>query len=397
MSCRSCIDLSARSFQKPAPKWLGIFVVYLCVGSFCFLGCGAKTTPEKIDSVGTELSLTKLDQPDPLANQELRGESLSLEDRIRRIVERNRDLRPLHQSENAAWQVFHGAVAYGANLLLEVDGKPVPALNYLFQGGELPGWEPRLGDKIESTGRFGLKLPVEEGSYTGQGHVDQFLGYISQAKVPLDTIIHVGGETITLEDWARQAQRDIGMNPYREYSWTLIALANYFPDDMQWEGSDGKQWALESFVQFEAEQDLARSACGGMHRLMGLAHCVRLRENQGRRFEGGWLKAKKVVDETIATARAYQNSDGTFSTRYTVRPANSSDLGACIGATGHTLEFLAYAVPQTELSAGWLERAVLKLCQMLEATESMDLECGAGYHALSGLRLYAERRFGLEL
>ena len=319
----------------------------------------------------------------------------ALEATIRRILDRNRSLRPLRQSENAAWQVFHGAVPYGTDLLMEVDGEPTRALEYLFQEGELAGWEPRLGEHLESTGRTGVRFTVEEGSYTGQGHVDQFLGYISQAKVPLDTPIRVNGRDLTLEDWARQAQRDIGSNPYREYSWTLIALTNYFPDELQWIGSDGKTWALESFVQFESEQDLSRSACGGMHRLMGLAHSVRFRENQGLRLEGGWLSAKRVVDDAIAKAKAFQNSDGTFSTRYTVRPANSSDWSACIGATGHTLEFLAYALPQSELSAPWMEKAVGRLCQMLEATESYDLECGAGYHALAGLNLYLHRRFGM--
>ena len=45
--------------------------------------------------------------------------------------------------------------------------------------------------------------------------------------------------------------------------------------------SIGRSWpvlrgmTLEPLVRFEAQQDLSERACGGMHRLMGLAHAVR--------------------------------------------------------------------------------------------------------------------------
>jgi hypothetical protein len=41
-----------------------------------------------------------------------------------------------------------------------------------------------------------------------------------------------------------------------------------------------------------------------------------------------------------------------------------------------------------------MERAVLRLCAMLDSTIEIDLECGGIYHALAGLKLYRERRFG---
>jgi hypothetical protein len=317
--------------------------------------------------------------------------------KLQQLVESTIDFnlrnRILRADRNAAWQVIHGAVAFGTDLPLQVDGQVVPALDYLFAGGDLPGWDLRVGDVIPATKRVGIRTTVEEGSFTGQGHVDQFLGYLSQAAVPLTTTLQVNGKEFLLEDLARQAQRDICQNPYREYSWTLIALCNYFPNDSQWQGTDGKMWSLESFVAFEAEQDLGNSACGGMHRLMGLAHAVRCREKTGGRMEGGWLKAKQVVQSSIDKAKRFQNSDGSFSTRYTVRPGNSADLSTCLSATGHTLEFLAYALNSDELTELWVENGVEKLCQMLELVKDDDLECGGIYHALAGLKLYARKRF----
>ncbi len=346
----------------------------------CLCGCKPSPSTARIESL-----LEEAVSQNPIPSE--------LQTRIERTLDRNLHLRTLSQDQNAAWQVIHGAVAYGGDLLLEVNGTKVRALEYLFSGGELPGWDLRLGDINPKTDRPGIRTSVEAGSYTGQGHVDQFLGYISQMALPLETKIQVGTQALTLEDWVRQAQRDVCNNPYQEYSWTLIALTNYFPDENEWIGSDGNRWTLEPFVKYEAEQDLTTSACGGMHRLMGLAHSVRYREKQGGKIDGAWLKAKQVVESAIQRAKAYQNSDGSFSTRYTARAGNSADMSTCIGATGHTLEFLAYALPKPELSAEWMERAVCRLCEMLEATEMIDLECGAGYHALAGLRLYAERRY----
>ena len=317
-----------------------------------------------------------------------------VESTIDTTLSRNLEGRLLSANRNAAWQVFHGAVAFGLDLPMDVNGDVVFALDYLFQGGQLPGWTPYEGEAIESTGRRGIRLTVEEGSFTGQGHVDQFLGYISQAKVPLDTKLVVGGNEHTVEDWVRQAQRDVSNNPYREYSWTLIALANYLPTDEKWVATDGRTWTMEPFVSFEAKQKLSESACGGMHRLMGLAHAISYRQNLGEPITGGYEEAKLVVDDAIQKARAYQNSDGSFSTRYSERPGNSADLNLCIGATGHTLEFLAYALPTERLEERWMERAVLRLCAMLDSTIEIDLECGGIYHALAGLKLYRERRFG---
>jgi hypothetical protein len=358
------------------PPRPAIFLVFLALP---FLGC----LPSFNDNVEERTDLEKV----PVAKN-------IVQSAIDTTLSRNLEGRLLSANRNAAWQVFHGAVAFGLDLPMDVNGDVVFALDYLFQGGQLPGWIPYEGDVIESTGRRGVRLTVEEGSFTGQGHVDQFLGYISQAKVPMDTKLVVGGNEHTVEDWVRQAQRDVSNNPYREYSWTLIALANYLPTDEKWVATDGRTWTLEPFVSFEAKQKLSDSACGGMHRLMGLAHAISYRQKLGEPITGGFEEAKLVVDDAIQKARAYQNSDGSFSTRYSERPGNSADLNLCIGATGHTLEFLAYALPKERLEERWMERAVMRLCAMLDSTIEIDLECGGIYHALAGLKLYRERRFG---
>ncbi len=312
---------------------------------------------------------------------------------ISATLRHNLEKRSLSSERNGAWQVIHGAVAYGDLLLLDVDGKSVPAIEYLLSGGSLNGWELAVGPVLPITQRNGVVARVEAGSYIGQGHADQWLGYFSQIPLAMDRKVVVGKQTLSISDWARQAQWDVPKNPFKEYSWTLIALTNFFPNEEEWQASDGNTWTLESLVRFEAQQDLTGSACGGMHRLMGLAHAVQFRKQNKGFFDEGWAMAKRVVDDSIDKARRFQNSDGSFSTNYTTRPGNSSDLSLCISATGHTLEFLSYALNANELREPWMERAAMRLCEMLRASEGIDLECGGAYHAIAALKLYQSKRF----
>ncbi|MFM8396740.1 MAG: hypothetical protein ACKOAH_02830, partial [Pirellula sp.] len=130
----------------------------------------------------------QIHQP-PQAMQVSSAESIA--SMIDATLEYNRSRRVLSVDRNAAWQVAHGAVAYGKDLKLQVDGKEVPALDYLFQGGQIRGWELSTGPILASTKRPSVQAYVEAGRYVGQGHVDQFLGYLSQASLPLDTPIQI--------------------------------------------------------------------------------------------------------------------------------------------------------------------------------------------------------------
>ena len=319
--------------------------------------------------------------------------STTLKETILTTLQSNLEKRSLSVERNGAWQVIHGAVAYGDQLPMDVAGKAVPAIDFLLSGGTMNGWEISAGPVLPTTQRPGVVARVEAGSYIGQGHADQWLGYFSQIPLALDRKVVIQDQTLSLEDWARQAQWDVPKNSFKEYSWTLIALINFFPNEIAWQASDGNTWTLESLVRLEAQQDLTESACGGMHRLMGLAHAVRYRKRLKGLFDEGWSMAKKVVDASVDIARRFQNSDGSFSTNYTSRAGNSSDLSACISATGHTFEFLAYTLDENELRQPWMERAATRLCDMLNASEGIDLECGGIYHALAGLKVYHHRRF----
>ncbi len=298
--------------------------------------------------------------------------------------------RHLNVKVSNAWQVVHGVLAFGPRLEVLVDGEPVPALDYLLEGGQLAGWTLVPGEQFPEG--QGLEAILEPGDKVGQGHEDQWLGYLSQIGLAPDRTIVVRGQRFTTADMVRQAQWDVydGM----EATWTVMAFSTYLPLDARWKAKNGDEWTLERLVAMEARQDLRASACGGTHRLYGLCAAVNRFLQSGQPLEGGWLEAEKKIQESVAAAQRYQNADGSFSSNYFHGPGQAADVGVQINTTGHTLEFLMLALKDEELRQPWITRAVLFLCGKLEATRKLDLECGGLYHAAHGLVLYHQRRFG---
>jgi hypothetical protein len=305
--------------------------------------------------------------------------------------------RRLNTQDHAAWQILHGALAYQRDfqVRLDRDGPLVSAVDHLLEGGYINGWNARPGDVLDpATGRRGLRAILEPGSKSGQGHADQWLAVLAQCGLAPDQPIKVGGETYTMSDFVAQVQHDVSSNVDREWSWTLIGLTSYLPTNAEWTAADSELWSIERLVQAEAEQNLASSACGGSHRLIGLAMALNQHLDQGGELTGAWSEADEVIQAAIGTAREYQNPSGAFSINYFDRPGNSADLAQALSTTGHTLEFLALAMTDEQLQQLWVKRAALHLCDLFRKTRDLPLECGALYHATHGLVLYRQRLFG---
>lgn len=320
--------------------------------------------------------------------------------RIEAVLAQARDGRRLDAAVNGAWQAVHGILAFGRDLPLAHDGQVSPAVDYLLGGGSITGWALRLGSP-------GVVAVVEEGSTTGQGHPDQWLGYLSQCGVatsgpgivgglPLDTRLVVAGRQFSLADLFAQARHDI--RPGQEASWTLMALAAYLPPDAAWESGDGRRWTTEEVVRMEAEGEIFDAACGGAHRLYGLAAAVtayRAAHPEGPPPDSGWQAAEEVLADCIDRARRFQQPDGSFSLHQFERPAASPDVSATLSSTGHVFEVLALVLDDERLAEPWIERAALRLVTLLERTGDLDLECGGLYHAAHGLAIYRRRMCSL--
>ena len=318
--------------------------------------------------------------------------------RIDKVLAHARDARRLDAAVHGAWQVVHGILAFGPDFPLVHDGRESSALDYLLAGGSLTGWKLRPG-------KPGIVAVVEEGSTMGQGHPDQWLGYLSQCGVagadsptavggiPLSTKLVVGGRDATVGDLLAQAQHDLRQG--QEATWTLMALSAWLPPDAAWTSGDGTAWTTEQVVQMEADADIFSAACGGAHRLYGLATALDARRRAGLATspagDDGWAAAAVVLEDCIDRARRFQQADGSFSIHSFERPGTSPDVVARLGATGHVFEVLALALDDDRLGEPWVTRAADRLTTLLEQTADVDVECGALYHAAHGLALYHRR------
>jgi hypothetical protein len=319
--------------------------------------------------------------------------------RIDEILVFTRDNRHLNSRDHAAWQVVHGILAFGGEYKLEHEGQLVPALDWLLSGqGRLRGWNIRAGGANDK----GPIAVLEPGSKEGQGHPDQWLGYLSQTGLGLDEEIVAGGRTYTIRDLLEQAKWDIyeGM----EATWTLMAFSVYMPLDATWTNKRGEEWTVEKVVGMEAGQlgppepgqfSAGDSACGGSHRLFGLAVMVNkyLAETgkDPKELTGGWALANMKLQDAKRIARQFQQPDGTFSAHYFNRAGTTANVSERIGTTGHTFEMLATTMSQDEIHQPWIRKAADQLCTLLEQTRDIELDVGGLYHSCHGLFVYRQR------
>ncbi len=364
---------------------LALPVLVVCVVAAVVAGCGGPATGTVAPVAAGTAGGTDGGTDEPRVHV---ADRRGLCHRIDAVLAHARDARRLDADVHGAWQVVHGILAFGPDFPLRHDGGESPAADYLLGGGRLAGWKLR-------TGTVGAVAEVEEGSTLGQGHPDQWLGYLAQCGrdgIPLDARLVAGGRELRVGDLLSQAQADI--RPGQEATWTLMALAAYLPADAAWTAADGGRWTTERVVGMEAGADVFAAACGGAHRLFALA--AALRKHRAARgaaapLAGGWAEAADVIEECVDLARRFQEPDGSFSIHFFERPGTSADAFAKLGATGHVFEVLTVALDDGRLAEPWVTRAADRLVALLEQTADVDVECGALYHAAHGLLLYRDR------
>jgi hypothetical protein len=327
-----------------------------------------------------------------LSKEEEQRELTARLERIDKIIDHTLNQRRLNTKDHAAWQIVHALLPFGEQLQIEHEGKLVPALQWLLDGNPLTGWNLRPGDK-------GVVVPVEVGSKTGQGHPDQWLGYLSQTTLDPDTKIKVAGKDYTIRDLLTQAQWDL--TPGMEATWTLMAVGTpkYWNLNTPWQSRNGETWTVERLAGMEGDElksVIVGGSCGGTHRLYALAMAVKQKMLQDKvspeQLTGGWKVADDTVQKYIELCRdKFQNRDGTFSGHYFVRPGKVADISDQIGTTGHIFEFLVAAMSDEELHEPWMVAACDRMLTLMEQARDIPLDCGGLYHAAHGLMMYRDR------
>lgn len=357
-----------------------IFVITIC-GILFGLGCLPKGAGDVADqSLEVELN--------PETKQ-------SLQDRIDNVLDSTLNERKLSLDQHAAWQILHGALAYQRDFPVEYDGQLVSAVDHVLNGGKMKGWTIEPGIVLdEETDRRGLRAVIESGSVSGQGHADQWLAILAQCDLNLDQEIVLDGKTFSISDYVEQVKWDVPRNQGPEFSWTLIGLTKYLPTNSTWQASDDQEWSIERLLEAECNFAVGDGACGGTHRLIGITMALEEHQRQNGELKGVWVKSRNLINQAVMQAREFQNPDGSFSANYIQRGGATVDLSQVLGTTGHVLEFLSLALSPDELRQPWVQRSVVRLCEVFEHTNDIPLDCGKLYHAAHGLALYRDKVYG---
>jgi len=377
-----------RSFAFPVCS--GLACGLAMIAALAFSGC--ETAPEPGGS-SVKVNKPVVDEVGNPKKAELTDAELlqQIDDALDYTYENRR----LDLNQQAAWQMIHGALAFKRAFLVRHGDKDVSALDHVLSGGKMKGWNLVKGELLdEKTQRYGVRALLEEGTKAGQGHTDQWLGYLCDCGMPLDEPLMVEGQKYILDDYILQAERDVYRNPAKEYSWTLMALSAYRKPGYTWKAGDGSEWSIEKLVEIELGYNLDASPCGGTHRMFGLTMARDRHVAAGGKLEGIWADCDKKIKECIARAKQLQNPDGSLSSNYFQREGMSADLAQAVGSAGHVMEFLAASMTKEELQEPWARRAVASVCSVFRKTKAVDVECGALFHAAHGLRLYRFKVFG---
>jgi len=327
------------------------------------------------------------------AQEEVTDEALIA--RIDAVLDFTYRERILDVKDQAAWQIMHGVLAYGEKFPLRDGDRIVGTVDYLADGGVMKGWDVVPGKVFDGPSEIrGVSTLLDLGSKAGQGHADQWVGYMAHAGIPLDQTFRIGDQTFSMRGFLEQAKWEAPRNTQLEYSWTLMALSQYESTAATWTAIDGETWSVDRLLEIEAEYALGDGPCGGCHRLVGLALICEKRRREGLPIEGPWATAIARLDAGVEGAKAYQNADGTFSTNYLARGGTTSDLAQILGTSGHVFEVLAIHLPDERLREPWVQRGATRMAEVFEATRGFPLECGALYHAVHGLLLYRNRLAG---
>ena len=315
-------------------------------------------------------------------------------DRLRTQIARTLELyqrRPLNTAHHTPWEVMHGFIAFGIPTQVRVGGPAgdlVNAIGWSNMGGRCRGQVMLATRSDRISAQIGPGL---------QGHQAQYLAILAQCRVSARSPIVLESGTFAVADLIEEEK--LACKEKAELTFALIALSHYLPTDAVWTARDGKEWSLAKLVEEEIAQPIRTAACGGTHRLFGLAYGCQCRQRHTGRLDGVYVRADRYVrDYQQFALTKLQNRDGSFSTEWFKYLADRpDDIDRKVQTTGHILEWLVASVPQRQLYDSRIVAAAEFLASALAREPSREWKIGPLGHALHALNIYQERAWGVVL
>lgn len=309
-----------------------------------------------------------------------------LRNKVRQVLKHYYN-RPLVASERSPWEVMHGMLAYEVHSRVLQGGgnsQPITAVGWLCFNQPC---ENRTLMYLNEDGDLRVKVGPAL-----QGHHGQLLALLAQARVRSDYPLKVEGKDFTVKDLIEVEK--LTCYPKTELTFKLIGLQRYLDINDTWVNDQGMQWDFPKLIAEEMAQPVRTAACGGTHRLAGLALAVKKRKAAGLPIDGQYAAAQKFVANYQNYAYRLQNSDGSFSTDWFKGSAADPDIDRRLKTTGHQLELLIYAGSDEQLNYYRTVRAVNYLANIMHANRTRDWEAGPLGHAIHALVLYDRLAFG---
>lgn len=308
----------------------------------------------------------------------------NLRDRLRWVLDYHAK-RPLNTSQHNAWEVMHMVIAQGVKSQVLVGGprgEPQTAIGWLCFNHTFQGNRILTIDNGRPIGVIGVGL---------QGHPGQLLAILAQAHLRRDYPMHVAGRSFTVEDLIENER--LTCRSGTELTFKLIAAAHYLSTDATWKNDSGQTWSISRLVREEIRAPIQGAACGGTHRLMGLAYAVRKRRKEGKPLDGEFRRANQYLQDYHRYAFQLQNPDGSFSTQWLESREGRPDLERRLQTSGHILEWLVFSLSDEELRQADTVRAVEYLTDLLADRPERRWSIGPLAHGLHALALYDQRVF----
>jgi hypothetical protein len=305
----------------------------------------------------------------------------ALAERIDRVSRKIAD-RQVRTDEKTPWAILHAAVAFRSDTVVYDVGadEDVPAVEFLLTRAMYDG-DPlfRIADGVPTLPR----VPAVE------HHVNQYLMVLALADVsPERELIAGNGEPYRVADLIEAAK--LGYEDGQEVGWTLVALTKYLPVEAKWTAANRQTYTIEDLLARGIERDPLDEAEGGTHHLFGVAYAFRAHERRHDALQGTWREAGAYLHEHVQIVKGFQQDDGAFSDGLLAESKSAESSAALAFSTGHTLEWLTFALTPIELQAPWVVRAVERLCQEIEDHPPDVFSDGGIYHAINALHLYRD-------
>jgi hypothetical protein len=297
--------------------------------------------------------------------------------------------RYLIANYHSPWQIFHGILAYKKDLLLKIGDQKISAIEWVATS------EPKFdGLPLLMVTPHGAKFHPFTREYAFEGHPSQTLALLSESHLPADYQFKIGDKTVTIADFLNNTMMEV--NTREEITWVLWALTNYLKSDAQWTDQWGQPWSIEKLVDLQVAGPVVGAPCGGNHGLFALVRARDKYLKSGRQLRGVWLQADQKIKQHIEIARTLQNQDGSFSSDFYRGPGFATDAKTRFNTTGHTLEFLSAALPESRLNEPWVRNAANMLSKELIDLRKVSIDPGPLYHSINALMNYRDRAKALQ-